>query len=163
MLSVFGEDGFSADFDSFNLMGKIFDVARHMVIPVIVVSLASMATLQRLMRGNLLEVLRQQYILTARAKGLPESRVTYLHALRNAINPMVTIFGYHFSDLLSGEALVEIVCNWPGLGTVMLTAVRSQDLYLVMASMLMGGILLLAGNLLADILLAYVDPRIRYE
>jgi peptide/nickel transport system permease protein len=153
----------SASFDDLNWAQKILDLGKHLVIPTLVISVAAIAGLQRLMRGNLLEVLRQQYILAARAKGLPENRVIYRHALRNAINPMVTIFGYHLSDLLSGEALVEIICNWPGLGTVMLTAVRAQDLYLVMASMLMGGVLLLAGNLLADILLAYFDPRIRYE
>jgi len=153
----------SADFDSLSFGQKALDIAKHLVIPAVVISFASIAGLQRLMRGNLLEVLRQQYILAARAKGLPENKIIYRHALRNAINPLVTLFGYHLSDLLSGEALVEIICNWPGLGTVMLTAVRAQDLYLVMASMLMGGILLLAGNLLADMLLAYVDPRIRYE
>jgi len=119
--------------------------------------------LQRLMRGNMLEVLRQQYITTARAKGLPERKVIYRHALRNAINPMITIFGYQLSGLLSGAALVEIICNWPGLGSVMLAAVRSQDVFLVMGSMLMGGVLLIAGNLIADILLVWVDPRIQYE
>jgi peptide/nickel transport system permease protein len=153
----------SANFDLLSWPQKILDIARHLVIPTVVISFASIAALQRIMRGNLLEALKQQYILSARAKGLPENRVVYYHALRNAINPLVTIFGYHLSDLLSGEALVEIICNWPGLGTVMLTAVRAQDIYLVMASMLMGGILLLAGNLLADVLLAYVDPRIRYD
>ena len=153
----------SAHFDNLSRLGKVVDILRHLVIPTIVISLAAMASLQRIMRGNMLDTLRQQYILMARAKGLPESRVIYRHALRNAINPLVTIFGYHFSDLLSGAALIEIICNWPGLGSVMLTAVRAKDLYLVMASMLMGSILLLLGNLLADILLAWVDPRIRYD
>lgn len=153
----------SANFEDLNTTGKIIDVLRHLAIPTIVISLGSIAGLQRLMRGNMLEVLRQQYILAARAKGLPEYRVIYRHALRNAVNPLVTIFGYHFSELLSGAALIEIICNWPGLGSVMLTAVRAKDVYLVMASMLMGGVLLLLGNLLADILLAWVDPRIRYE
>jgi peptide/nickel transport system permease protein len=134
-----------------------------LAIPTAAISLASVAALQRIMRGNMLDTLRQQYILSARAKGLPENRVVYRHALRNAINPLVTIFGYHLSDLLSGAALIEIICNWPGLGTVMLTAVRAKDLYLVMTSMVMGGILLLLGNLIADILLALVDPRIRYD
>jgi peptide/nickel transport system permease protein len=153
----------SANFESFSFLGKILDILKHLIIPTIVVSVAAIAGLQRIMRGNLLEVLRQQYILAARAKGLPENRVIYVHALRNAINPLVTIFGYHLSDLLSGEALTEIICNWPGLGSVMLTAVRAQDIYLVMASMLMGAILPLAGNLLSDFLLAWVDPRIRYD
>ena len=153
----------SVDFDSLTFMGKVWDIGKHLIIPTIVISTSAMAGLQRIMRGSLLSVLQQQYILTARAKGLPENRVIYRHALRNAINPLVTIFGYHLSGILSGAALTEIICNWPGLGTVMLTAVRAQDLYLVMGSMLMGGVLLLSGNLVADILLAGVDPRIRYE
>ncbi|MDP8263912.1 MAG: ABC transporter permease [Candidatus Aceula lacicola] len=153
----------SANFDQMSFVGKFLDVARHLVIPTVVISIGSIAGLQRIMRGNLLEVLRKQYILAARAKGLPESRVIYKHALRNAINPLVTIFGYHLSGLLSGAALIEIICSWPGIGSVMLTAVRAKDLYLVMASMLMGGVLLFLGNLLADILLAWVDPRIRYD
>jgi len=153
----------SANFDSLNLLEKIFDIAKHLIIPTIVIATSAFAGLQRLMRGNLLDVLRQQYILAARAKGLPENRVIYHHALRNAINPLVTIFGYQLSGLLSGAALTEIICNWPGLGSLLLSAVRAQDVYLVMGSMLMGGILLLAGNLISDILLAWVDPRIRYE
>ena len=115
------------------------------------------------MRSNMLEELGKQYVLTARAKGLPEHQVIYRHALRNAVNPLVTILGYEFSSLLSGAALIEIICNWPGLGSLMLTAVRAKDVYLVMSSMMMGAILLILGNLLADILLAWVDPRIRYD
>ncbi|HDZ76568.1 MAG TPA: ABC transporter permease [Candidatus Omnitrophica bacterium] len=153
----------SANFDSLNFIQKIFDIARHLVIPTIVLSVGSIAGLQRITRANLLDVLRQQYITFARAKGLSENRVVYHHALRNAVNPLVTIFGYNLSGLLSGAALIEIICSWPGLGMVMLSAVRSRDLYLVMGSVIMSGALLLLGNLFADILLARVDPRIRYE
>lgn len=143
--------------------GKILDVLRHLAIPTLALSVGSIAALQRIMRGNMLEVLGQKYILTARAKGLPEHRVIYSHALRNAINPLITLLGYEFSSLLSGAALIEIICSWPGLGSLMLTAVRSKDVYLVMASMMMGGILFIIGNLLADIALAKADPRIRYD
>ena len=111
----------------------------------------------------MLEALGQKYILSARAKGLPENRVVYRHALRNAVNPLITLLGYEFSALLSGAALTEIICSWPGLGSLMLTAVRSKDIYLVMASMMMGGVLFIIGNLIADIVLAKVDPRIRYD
>ncbi len=152
----------SPKFDEFTLPAKVWDVAKHLVIPTIVIATGAMAGLQRLMRGNLLEVLRAQYITTARAKGLSEHRVIYRHAVRNAINPMVTIFGYQLSGLLSGAALVEIVIGWPGLGTLMLTAVRAKDIYLVMGSMLIAGMLLFMGNLIADILLVYVDPTISY-
>ena len=153
----------SASYDDLNALGKVWDLLRHLAIPAVTLSVGSIGALQRIMRGNMLEVLRQQYILTARAKGLPESRVIYRHALRNAINPLITLLGYEFSNLLSGAALLEIICSWPGLGALMLTAVRSKDIYLVMASFIMGSILFLLGNLLADILLARMDPRIRYE
>jgi peptide/nickel transport system permease protein len=153
----------SMDYPNLPFLAKGLDLAKHLIIPTIVIGTSSVAGLQRLMRGNMLEVLRSQYIVMARAKGLPENRVIYRHALRNAINPMVTIFGYELSGLLSGAALTEIICNWPGLGSIMLEAVRAQDLFLVMGSMLMGGVLLVAGNLVADLMLAWVDPRIRYE
>ena len=154
---------YSPRFDDLNLLGKATDLFLHLVIPALALSLGGIASLQRIMRGNMLEVLGQQYILSARAKGLPENRVVYSHALRNAINPLITLLGYEFSALLSGAALIEIICSWPGLGSLMLTAVRSKDIYLVMANMLLGGVLFIIGNLLADILLAKVDPRIRYE
>ena len=153
----------SAAYDELSVLGKILDSARHLIIPTLVISLGSIAALQRIMRGNMLDVLRQQYILSARAKGLPETKVIYKHALRNAVNPLITLFGYELSGLLGGAALTEIICNWPGIGSMMLTAVRAKDIYLVMSSMLMGGVLLLIGNLIADILLAWSDPRIRYE
>ena len=154
---------YSPNFDDLNMIEKFFDLIKHLIIPTIALSVGSVAALQRIMRGNMLEVLGQQYILSARAKGLPENKVIYHHALRNAINPLITLLGYEFSGLLSGAALIEIICSWPGLGSLMLTAVRSKDIYLVMASMLMGGILFILGNLFADILLAKADPRIRYE
>ncbi|MCC6758303.1 MAG: ABC transporter permease [Candidatus Omnitrophica bacterium] len=153
----------SANYDGMNIIEKFFDVLRHVAIPATALSISSIGALQRIMRGNMLEVLGQQYILTARAKGLPENRVIYSHALRNAINPLVTILGYEFAGLLSGAALLEIICSWPGLGALMLTAVQSKDIYLVMASFLLSGFLLIIGNLLADVLLARLDPRIRYE
>ncbi|MCR4337379.1 MAG: ABC transporter permease [Candidatus Omnitrophica bacterium] len=153
----------SPDYEDLSWGGKVFDLLKHLLIPTLAISVGSIGALQRIMRGNMLEVLRHQYILAARAKGLPEHRVIYHHALRNAINPLITLLGYEFSGLLSGAALVEIICSWPGLGSLMLTAVRSKDLYLVMASMMMGGILFLIGNLIADILLVIADPRIRYD
>ncbi|MFH0754688.1 MAG: ABC transporter permease [Candidatus Omnitrophota bacterium] len=140
---------------------RVVDLLRHLVIPATALSLGSIAALQKIMRGNMLEVLGKQYILAARARGLPESRVIYVHALRNAINPLITLLGYEFAALLSGAALMEIVTSWPGLGSLMLTAVRSKDIYLVMASMMMGGVLFVIGNLLADIALAKADPRIK--
>ncbi len=153
----------SVGYEDFSFLTKVWDLLKHLIIPAFVIGTSAVAGLQRLMRGNMLEVLREQYITTARAKGLPERRVVYRHALRNAINPMITIFGFQLGGILSGAALTEIITSWPGLGSMMLEAVRSQDLFLVMGGMLMGGILLIAGNLCADILLAWTDPRIQYR
>jgi peptide/nickel transport system permease protein len=151
----------SADHETLSAIGKFFDVLKHLLVPGIVLATASMAGLQRIMRGNMLEELRQRYVTTARAKGLPENKVVYKHALRNAINPLITIFGYEFSAILSGAALTEIITGYPGLGSVMLEAVRAQDQFLIMGDMLMSGVLLITGNLLADILLAVCDPRMK--
>jgi peptide/nickel transport system permease protein len=111
----------------------------------------------------LLDVLRAEYMRTARAKGLPENVVLYRHALRNAINPLLTLFGYEFSALLSGAALTEMVLAYPGLGRLTLDAVREQDINLVMASLMLGAVMLIFGNLLADIMLKIADPRISLE
>ncbi len=119
-----------------------------------------MASLTRIMRANMLEIMSQQYITTARAKGLTEKTVVYKHALRNAINPMITIFGYQFGYILGGSAIVEAVPAWPGLGSLMLQGILSQDLYLVVGSLLYSVALLVVGNLIADILLGVVDPRV---
>jgi peptide/nickel transport system permease protein len=151
----------SAEYERLGFWGKFVDRAAHLIIPVIVLTIGALAGLQRISRGNMLEELRKQYVLTARAKGLPENRVVYRHALRNAINPLITLFGFEFSALLSGAALLEIIINWPGLGSLMLSAVRAQDTFLVMGSMLMGGVMLILGNMVADILLVVVDPRVR--
>ncbi|MGM0443569.1 MAG: ABC transporter permease [Fibrobacterota bacterium] len=151
----------SDNYGELSLIGKIGDVLQHLIIPGIVLATAAMAGLQRIMRGNMLETLRKQYILTARAKGLPEGKIIYKHALRNAVNPLITIFGYQFSSLLSGAALTEIITGWPGMGSIMLTGIRNQDTFLVMGNMLIAGVMLILGNLIADILLALSDPRIR--
>jgi peptide/nickel transport system permease protein len=144
-------------------LGKVLDIAWHMILPTIALSITSFAGLQRITRGELLDVLRQDYIQTARAKGLPENRVIYIHALRNAINPLITILGFEFAALLSGAFIAEFFFNWPGLGRLILQAVIARDLYLVMASLMMGALMLIVGNLLADLMLKAVDPRIRLE
>ncbi len=153
----------SIDHDDLSLMGKLSDYALHLAIPVFVLAFGSLAGLQRITRGNMLEVLRQQYVTTARAKGLPENRVIYRHALRNAINPLITMFGYQFAALFSGAALLEIILNFPGMGQMMYEAIIAKDEPLVMAGFMLGALMLLTGNLLADILLAVADPRISYS
>lgn len=151
----------SINHEELSLIGKILDIAWHMVLPTIALSITSFAGLQRLTRGQLLDVLRQDYIQTARAKGLPENKVIYVHALRNAINPLITLLGFEFASLLGGSFIAEFFFNWPGLGRLTLQAVQAQDKYLVMASLMMGATMLIVGNLLADLLLKAVDPKIK--
>jgi len=151
----------SIDYAEFSPLRKVGDILWHMILPTIALSITSFAGLQRLTRGQLLDVMRQDYIQTARAKGLPENKVIYVHALRNAINPLITLLGFEFASLLSGAFIAEFFFNWPGLGRLILQAVTAQDLYLVMGSLMMGAAMLIIGNLLADLLLKFVDPRIK--
>lgn len=153
----------SINHNQLSLTGRILDIGWHMILPTMALSITSFAGLQRLTRGQLLDVLRQDYIKTARAKGLPENRVIYVHALRNAVNPLITLLGFEFASLLGGAFIAEYFFNWPGLGRLILQAVQAQDLYLVMASLMMGATMLIIGNLIADILLTLVDPRIKLD
>ena len=151
----------SYNFNELNFFEKIIDVSKHLVLPVLVLFTISLSGLQRQMRANMLEVLDSDYVKFARAKGLSEFRVVFKHALRNAVNPMITLLGFEFAGLLSGAALTEYVFQYPGLGRLILEAVMKSDINLVMASLMMGTIMLISGNLIADILLMLTDPRIR--
>lgn len=151
----------SYDFNEMSFCGKIMDLSKHLALPVIVLFTISLSGLQRQMRANMLEVLDSDYVKFARAKGLSEGKVIFKHALRNAINPMITLLGFEFAGLLSGAALTEYVFQFPGLGRLILEAVMKSDINLVMASLMMGTIMLILGNLIADILLMIADPRIR--
>lgn len=151
----------SYDFNEMSFCGKVMDLSKHLVLPVIVLFTISLSGLQRQMRANMLEVLDSDYVKFARAKGLSEDKVIFKHALRNAINPMITLLGFEFAGLLSGAALTEYVFQYPGLGRLILEAVMKSDINLVMASLMMGTIMLILGNLIADILLMIADPRIR--
>jgi peptide/nickel transport system permease protein len=153
----------SLDFGALPWYGKILDVGRHIIIPAAVLAFLAVAGLMRQMRGNLLEVLRQDYVKTARSKGLGNRVVIYKHAVRNAINPLITIFGLELGGLLGGAAILENVVGWPGLGQLILDSAVRKDLYVVMASLVIGGVTLVVGNLIADLLLAMSDPRIRYD
>jgi peptide/nickel transport system permease protein len=148
--------------DRLGTWGKLLDYAHHLIVPVVVLAFGALAELQRISRGNMLEVLRMQYVTTARSKGLSETKVIYKHALRNAVNPLVTILGFEFAALFGGAALMEIIINYPGMGVLLLEALRSKDQALVMSLFLIGSIMLVIGNLLAEILLAVVDPRVSY-
>lgn len=151
----------SSNFIEMSLGQKVLDITKHLILPVTVLFTISLAGLQRQMRGNLLDVLDSDYVKFARAKGISEFKVVFKHALRNAINPMITLLGFEFAGLLSGAALTEYVFQYPGLGRLILEAVMKSDINLVMASLMMGAIMLILGNLIADLLLIFTDPRIR--
>jgi peptide/nickel transport system permease protein len=151
------------NWDAMNTPRRMLDIAHHLVLPTLVLGTGMLAVYMRQMRGNLLDVLRADYVRTARAKGLSERTVLFRHAVRNAINPLITLFGFSLSGLLSGAVLIENVMSYPGLGRLTVTALFNKDMYLVMADVLVATVMLILGNLLADILLAWSDPRIKLE
>ncbi|HKP11656.1 MAG TPA: ABC transporter permease, partial [Blastocatellia bacterium] len=142
---------------------RFLDTLWHLVLPTVVLGTLGMAQYMRQMRSEMIETLSQDYIRTARAKGLPERRIIFRHALGNAINPLVTLFGLSLAYLLAGALLTEYVFAWPGLGTLVYEALRDKDEPLVMAAVTILVIMLVVGNLAADLLLAVIDPRIRVE
>ncbi|RKX40787.1 MAG: ABC transporter permease [Thermotogae bacterium] len=153
----------SVQYASFTTWQRFKDISWHLILPATALGLGSFAGLMRYMRGSLLDVLNEDYVVFARAKGMPERVVIYKHALRNAINPMITFLGYSISGLLGGALFIENVFGWPGMGRLIYQALLQQDMYLVMASGLISALMLVAGNLIADILLALVDPRVRFS
>jgi peptide/nickel transport system permease protein len=152
----------SANYHELTTWAQMKDLARHLILPVVVLGTSGMASLVRVLRANFLEVSQMPFVITAHAKGLSARVVNYKHVLRNAITPFIASFGSLLPAMLGGSALVEIIFSYPGIGKLMLEAVRSYDIYLVMANACVGAFLLIIGNLLADILLAWVDPRISY-
>lgn len=153
----------SLDYDDMDAMGRALDIGRHLILPALAVGLIPLAARMRQMRGNLLDVLRLDYVTTARAKGLDEHTVVFKHALRNALNPLITLFGFTLGSLVSGSLVAEIIFAWPGLGRITYEALITKDEYVVMGGVLMASFVLVLGNLIADLLLAASDPRIRYD
>ncbi len=142
---------------------QFWDYVHHLILPALVLAASDVAGIMRQMRSNLLDTLRAEYVTAARARGLGEGWVTWKHALRNAINPLLTIFGYSLANLLSGAFIVENIMAWPGLGRLTMEAFFAKDSYLVVDSVVMATALLVAGNFIADLLLAWSDPRIRLK
>src|SRR5699024_321154 len=142
---------------------RVTDILRHMVLPAIVLTIGSMASLVRYTRTSMLEVINQDYIRTARAKGLREKVVIYKHAFRNALIPIVTIIGFTIPSLFSGAVILETVFVWPGIGNVMMESITARDYNMMMALNMFFALLTLLGNLLADIGYALVDPRIKVD
>lgn len=141
----------------------LWDVVQHMVLPVFVLGVASAAATGRYMRGSLLEVVHQDYIRTARAKGLSEVLVIGKHAMRNALIPIITLFGLSLPFLLGGAVIVETVFSWPGMGKLTVDAIFARDYPLIIATTLVSGVMVILGNLFADVMYVIVDPRIRVK
>ncbi len=142
---------------------KVVDMLKRVWVPVIIIGTSGTAGLIRTMRANLLDELRKQYVIVARAKGLPEKRLLFKYPVRIAINPMISTIGWTLPSIFSGETITSIVLNLPTMGPLFLQALMSQDMYLAGSFVLIISFLTLIGTLLSDILLAWVDPRIRYE
>ena len=141
--------------------GKIWDIAHHLMLPVFVSAFGGLAGFSRYMRSNMLEVVRQDYILTARAKGLPERAVIYKHALRNALLPIITILGLSVPGLIGGSVIFETIFAIPGMGKLFYDGVMMRDYPLIMGILVIGAVMTLLGNLIADVSYALADPRIR--
>jgi peptide/nickel transport system permease protein len=142
--------------------GNLADIAWHMFLPVSSLAIQQIAGWSRYMRASMLEVLQQDYVRTARAKGLSGSRVIFKHALRNALIPVITLLGLTLPSLLAGAAITESIFSWPGLGYMAVQSVQTNDFPVVLATVMIGGVMVILGNLLADILYGLVDPRIKY-
>jgi len=151
----------SAGYQSLPLWGRIADVASHLALPVLISAFGSLAGMSRYMRSSMLEIIRQDYILTARAKGLPESSVIFRHAMRNALLPVITILGLSVPGLIGGSVIFESIFAIPGLGKLFYEAIMMRDYNMIMGSLTIGAVLTLLGNLLADICYGIADPRIR--
>ncbi len=153
----------SLDHDSLSFAGKAWDRARHLILPVFLSAFTGMAGMSRYMRSTMLEVIRQDYIAAARAKGLSERTVVFRHAMRNALLPVITILGLSVPGLIGGAVIFESIFAIPGMGRLFFQAVLSRDYPLVMGELTIGALLTLLGNLLADVGYALADPRIRKE
>ncbi|MBP2668189.1 MAG: ABC-type dipeptide/oligopeptide/nickel transport system, permease component [Deltaproteobacteria bacterium] len=151
----------SLDYGSLGVAGKLADRARHLILPVLLAAFGGLAGMSRYMRSNMLEVIRQDYVATARAKGLPEGKVIFRHAMRNALLPVITILGLSVPDLLGGSVIFETIFAIPGMGQLFYQGVMSRDYPLIMGILTIGAFLTLLGNLLADVGYALADPRIR--
>jgi peptide/nickel transport system permease protein len=153
----------SLDYELLSWSEKILDRLWHLILPVFVLGIGSAASTARYMRNRLLEVLSEEYVLAARARGLKERTVILKHALRNALIPIITIYGMRLPFLLGGAVLIENVFAWPGMGTLAVEAIGRRDYPVILATSMISAVLVVLGNLFADITYAIVDPRVSYE
>ena len=162
-LPVFPVSGMQTTGSTATGISHIIDVMYHMFLPFLVLTITSIAGIMKYMRSSMLEVISEEYIRTARAKGLREKVVIYKHALRNALIPIITLLGFTIPGLFAGAIITEQIFSWPGIGPVTMLAVTNRDYPLCMGINMLFAVLTLIGNLLADIMYAIVDPRIRLK
>ncbi len=151
----------SLNYNALTTWGKCLDLAKHLAMPLFIYTFCSLASLSRYMRSSMIEVLRQDYIVTAKAKGASERRVTFHHALRNALLPLITILGLSIPGLIGGSVIIESIFGLPGLGQLFYSAVMQRDYSMIMGNLVLGAVLTLLGNLLADLSYSLADPRVR--
>jgi peptide/nickel transport system permease protein len=151
----------SMNYDSLSFGGKVLDRVHHLILPLFVITFGGLAGDSRYMRSSMLEVIRQDYVTVARAKGLPERKVIYRHAFRNALLPLITLMGLSIPGLIGGSVIFESIFGIPGMGQLFFNGVMTRDYSLIMAILTIGAFLTLLGNLLADIGYMLADPRIR--
>ncbi|MEW6587307.1 MAG: ABC transporter permease [Nitrospirota bacterium] len=153
----------SMNYDALSLAGKILDRINHLILPVFVYAFGSLAADSRFMRSSMLEVLRQDYVTVARAKGLPEKAVIYRHALKNALLPLITLLGLSVPGLIGGSVIMESIFGIPGMGQLLFMSVMTRDYPVIMGVLTIVGVLTLIGNFLADVAYMFADPRIRHR
>jgi len=162
-LKIFPTAGIrSEDFDTLGLLGQVKDRFMHLFLPVTISSLTSFAFLSRQMRSSMLEVIRQDYIRTAKAKGLSERKVVLKHALRNSLIPIITLLGGLLPAMIGGSVIIETIFSIPGIGQLAFQAILDRDYPLIMAELVLSSVLTVVGILLVDILYSFVDPRIAF-
>ncbi|MCU0645577.1 MAG: ABC transporter permease, partial [bacterium] len=162
-LPISGMHSLAFSFEDLTFLERAWDLIAHAILPVFVLAFSGLAWLSRYTRSSMLEIIRQDYITTARAKGLSERSVIYKHALKNALLPIVTILGLSLPGLIGGSVIIETIFAWPGMGRLAYQAVLARDYPVIMGTSVFSVFLLLFGNLVADILYGIVDPRIKYD
>jgi peptide/nickel transport system permease protein len=162
-LGWFPTSGYSTPGQDFDAVAKFLDLLHHMALPALVLALEGSASIMRYTRASMLDVIRQDYITTARSKGLHPIVVTIRHALRNALLPVITIIGLRLPTLFGGAIVIEGIFNWPGMGRLYLDGLTTRDIPLIMGMVLISALVIVLSNLITDLTYAVADPRVRYE
>ncbi|MCC6453874.1 MAG: ABC transporter permease [Caldilineaceae bacterium] len=162
-LNWFPTSGYSTPGQNLGPIGQVLDILHHMALPALVLAIESSASIMRYTRASMLDVIRQDYITTARSKGLSPLLITIRHTLRNALLPIITIIGLRLPSLFGGAIVIETIFNWPGMGRLYLDGVTTRDIPLIMGMVLISALVIVVSNLITDLTYAVADPRVRYE